>query len=228
MGLVAQKYENKAYVEINRNYLQTEWLHSLSLESNDIISQWLRHFLYVHFSLYCPVLLYRSPEEHYFNVKHICVNLFLAWVRLCDKGLTDVWCVGAWLYTLRWIHPLSVYPQVYVMWVLRNLGNVEKLFLPPAGHSCVFIMHRLIVIFWVYFLFSRSLDWVCELLHQPKCQLIVWDVWCPMYKSFSSFLLVFVFVCKLFEKKMSNQEWDANQGSYLFNCSGYQQCFVKE
>lgn len=46
--------------------------------------------LYVHFSLYSSVLLYKSPEEHYCNVKHVCVGFFLAWVRLCDEGLDDL------------------------------------------------------------------------------------------------------------------------------------------
>lgn len=73
------------------------------------------------------------------------------------------------LYSLRRIHPLSVYPQVYIMWVLRNLGNVEKRFLPPTCHSFV---HDNASFNCNIFLSSCSLDWVCESLHLPKCQLI--------------------------------------------------------
>lgn len=48
-------------------------------------------------------------------------------------GLLALWCAGAWLYTLGWIHPRSVYPQVHVTWVLRNLGNVETF--PSTGKT---------------------------------------------------------------------------------------------
>lgn len=135
--------------------------------------------LCAHFSLYNPVLSCRSSEEHYYIVKYTNIDLFSPWeltweglsvcVCVCDEGLTDVWCAGAWLYTLRWIHPRSMYPQVYVMWVLRNLGNVGKPFIPPTRHSCVLIMHHLI---WI-FSDRLCLDWVCHFLHQPKCPLIV-------------------------------------------------------
>lgn len=60
-----------------------------------------------------------SSEDH--NV------LLPAW------GLLALWCAGAWLYTLGWIHPRSVYPQVHVTWVLRNLGNVEMF--PSTGKT---------------------------------------------------------------------------------------------
>lgn len=49
------------------------------------------------------------------------------------RGLLMFWCAGAWLYTLQWIHPRSVYPQVHVTWELRNLGNVETF--PSTGKT---------------------------------------------------------------------------------------------
>lgn len=60
-----------------------------------------------------------SSEDH--NV------LLPAW------GLLALWCAGAWPYTLGWLHPRSVYPQVHVTWVLRNLGNVETF--PSTGKT---------------------------------------------------------------------------------------------
>lgn len=75
----------------------------------------------------------------------------------------------------------------------------------------------------------------CHFLKQPKCLLIVWNVFCPFWRKLYSafnvrFLFVFfffLFVCKLFVKKTRNQKnWDANQGSYLLDCSGYQQWFL--
>lgn len=84
------------------------------------------------FCLCNPILLCRPSEEHYCIVKCMNIDLLppweLTWMRLYDKGLTDVWCAGAWLYTLRWIHPWSMYPQVYIMRVLRNLGIQSNAF----------------------------------------------------------------------------------------------------
>lgn len=67
-----------------------------------------------------------------------------------------LWCTGAWQHTLRWIHPGSVYPQVHMMWVLRNLGNVEKCFLPPACYNVLFSVFVVLSVWTNQFFFVPS------------------------------------------------------------------------
>lgn len=67
---------------------------------------------------------------------------------------------------------------------------------------------------------NQSVCWLFGMSSVPS------DANCTVL-SMLGFCLCFLFVCKLFVKKTRNQKnWDANQGSYLLDCSGYQQWFL--
>lgn len=84
-----------------------------------------------------------------------------------------------------------MYPQVLSTWVLRNLGDVDALPSTRETFSKALNFHLL----------NRRLFFV-HLQHRP-----VFDALTPpMYKAFSGWVIVFFFVCKLFEKQMINQE----------------------
>lgn len=179
MGLVAQKSENEAYVEINRDELNVCILSTVQCHQTSII------LMYVHGCLW--------PE----------------W-----DAVTRDWLV-CWSMT---VHIKADTPCERVSTSVRHVSAQEcgqcrgtftshKTFLCPynAPFNCNILASVQLC--------SRLGVWIVA-----PTKLSVMFLRCLMYKSCSSFLLVFV--CKLFEKKLSDREWNAHQGSYLFRCSG--------
>lgn len=106
-----------------------------------------------------------------------------------DEGLTDVCCAGAGLRALRRIHPWCMYPQVHVMWVLRNLGNVGKTF-PPFYMSFVSWPDYGIILIWVLIFVDHicRLDLVWNPSHQTEISMDCFT--CHLMKMYKYFFLV--------------------------------------
>lgn len=170
------------------------------------------------YSLYNPVLFYSSSEEHYCIVKDIMQISShpesLTWVRLCDEGLTDVWCAGAWLHTVKVDTPserVSTSARHVSAQEFRRcretFPSTSETFSCPRNAPFNFNLLGFIICIHagvvstgcVNTCTNQNVRWLSEMSDVPSGE--------NVQKSFSSlvsilfFFVFFVFVCKLFENK---------------------------